>query len=612
MSIINTRRNALVPNRDGVSLGTDGYRWNTIFSCNVHATGCIEAVRFIGDGSQLTNLSLPPTKDISALDIDILPDRNLTRDIGAPLFRFMNVYTRNLNAQGNVTAANFYGSGNNLTFDRITSSIVPQIESATLGTLDNPFNIVYANNILALSDIKASRFIGDGSLLTNIKIPPLTINASAFKGIMTSVTPGCNAMFDIGTPLQRFNNAYVTNISAAGIVTGTKFLITTEGIQINVAPSSSSGSTFTMNLEPDILEKLGHEIDVSAKSIVGGVIVANEFIGDGSLIYNVKTLAPQQSNIVPYMPSMIELGSSNVPFKSLHVDDIQAGGDMLIEGTMLTKGDITVEGDLRVMRNFYVSSFLSIEGGIQLNGSISASNLVGDGRFIDNITHFGEITSNIYPFKASTIEIGSDMRPFRVIHTDEVNAYMQLSAGRIGVGTSTPSKLLDVQGDINFTGNLFKDGMMVSASPSGYCKPREQRIETSKIITYLGEAVGHFIDLDCETGEFKCTQNGVYNVTGYVWRTSRSYNDLDTAWSIIIHSIYNVGVMRYDLKGGASQNFVLQAGDTFTIMIHTGVTSASVIAPPMTLLPGSAFILTMVAVLPSMLELYDVCGMKDK
>jgi len=592
MSIINTRRNAFVPNRDGINLGTEGYRWNTMFSCNVHAVGTVSAVRFIGDGSLITNLSLPPTKDINALDIDILPDTNLARDIGAPLFRFMNLYTRNVNAQGTVTAANFVGNGNRLTLDSIKTSIIPEIGTATLGTLDNPFDSLYANNIYGLADVNASRFIGDGSLLTNIQIPPLTISSTAFKNIMAPLTPGCNAMFDLGTPLMRFNNAYVNNLSAAGIVTGTKFIITTEGIQINVASSCSSGSSFTMNLEPDILEKLGNEVDITAKSMVVGVIVANEFIGDGSLVYNVNSLAPQRSNIVPYMPSQIDLGTEDAPFQKLYVNEINAKGNVIIEGDMVANGNILVT------RN------VTIEGIMTLNGAISACNLAGDGRFIDNITHFGYITSNIYPFKEDTIDIGSDIRPFKAIFADEVSAYTQLSAGSVGIGTMTPTKLLDVQGDINFTGNLFKDGMMVNASPSGFCKPAYQRVESVSVLTYSAHSVGHFIDLDMPSGVFLCKQNGIYNVTGYAWRTSRAFNDLDIAWSIEVSNVYNISMSVHHLKGGGSQNFVLQVGDRFKVTIHTGLTSDSKIAPPLTVFSAGAVILTMVAVLPSMVELF--------
>lgn len=63
--------------------------------------------------------------------------------------------------------------------------------------------------------------------------------------------------------------------------------------------------------------------------------------------------------------------------------------------------------------------------------------------------------------------IGSYNEDLKLRTSGTTRITIKNSGGNVGIGTTSPIKKLDVKGDINFTGNLYKNGVLVSTSGSG-------------------------------------------------------------------------------------------------------------------------------------------------
>jgi hypothetical protein len=59
-------------------------------------------------------------------------------------------------------------------------------------------------------------------------------------------------------------------------------------------------------------------------------------------------------------------------------------------------------------------------------------------------------------------ETGSADRVLQVASRDDTKIMTVNSNGNVGIGITTPSYELDVSGDINFTGDLYKNGVLVN------------------------------------------------------------------------------------------------------------------------------------------------------
>ena len=71
----------------------------------------------------------------------------------------------------------------------------------------------------------------------------------------------------------------------------------------------------------------------------------------------------------------------------------------------------------------------------------------------DNSIRFGRYGDNFGSWEANVVHIDMDA---------PTNTFRIQESGNIGIGTNSPSKKLDVAGDINFTGNLYKNGSLFS------------------------------------------------------------------------------------------------------------------------------------------------------
>jgi hypothetical protein len=117
-----------------------------------------------------------------------------------------------------------------------------------------------------------------------------------------------------------------------------------------------------------------------------------------------------------------------------------------------------------------------------------------------------------------------------------LNEIIRLStSGNIGFGTTTPNYKLDVVGDINYTGNLLKNGELVSQSES-------QWTTSVNDIYYTNGNVG----IGSTMPNYKLDVVGDINYTGNLLKNGELVSQSESQWTTSVNDIYytngNVGI----------------------------------------------------------------------
>lgn len=545
----------------------------------MNVQGNVRAIKFIGDGSLLTNLPITTIVDtaisnwVNDSNFVPVPPVDLQHDVGTSTMRFRNVYTSNLIGLGTIYSERFHGKADSLNFENITTSIVPSQSfiDLSLGTQARPFASVHSRNIYASEEVRAFRFVGDGSMLTGIRA--ISESTTNFTNLNTNIIPAFDDVYTIGQPHMRYKTVFTNHLNALGIVTGSRLIITQNGAFLNVANSgsTSNGTGISFSIAEEIRLKLGDQVDATLNNMIINLLVAGELIGDGTNVYNVCSLGPVRSNIVPHSSSAIDLGSSNLPFRKLYVDSINT--QFTEFQNLEIQEDLTVNNNVIVGDNVEVGRSLFVEGDILCSRSITASNLIGNGSMIYGVNELGPLTANVIPYQELSISIGTPHLPFKEVHTDT------LYTARLHAS------------DLYFNGERITSLKNEKGSKICYCIPKETVYVRSGNLLYKSHNV-NFFNVDMRTGEFKSKSNGLYNIAFFSWRTNRSFNDMDVLWKIVHSTSYNLGVMEYQMKGTDNRHIFMREGDLLNIVVENAKYSDGFYASPMTVFSAGALVLT--------------------
>jgi hypothetical protein len=139
------------------NIATSGIIVTNLTATNVTADGIVRASSFIGDGSQLTGISIGTA--LASLSVSGSLTAGNTNILG-------RVTATNATINGTVQAAQFIGDGSQLTGIAATYTNL-----SSLATLALPSTDVSAKSLVASGEIRGQFFVGDGSQLTNLSYP---------------------------------------------------------------------------------------------------------------------------------------------------------------------------------------------------------------------------------------------------------------------------------------------------------------------------------------------------------------------------------------------------------------------------------------------------------
>lgn len=457
-SLRDNRKNTLVPRTAfEVDIGTLNVPLHTVYSSNVEAQGLVrcQVLEINGYIFNTDHLFIP--------------------DVTADVRSFKDVEASNLRVLDEIEAGVFLGDGNKLKLDRLENSLLPGSTEIDIGSHDRRFRHLYLFGDADVRDINArdvtaNRFIGDGNLLTN-----LPIEKTDYLNFPTDFIPDITVKHDIGSLSRRFRDLYNQNTLSQGYIQSRQIRITNETLPTGITDFIREANEYVRNLEYDVNEevmnKMGETIDLQLNTELIGISYTVEAIMKHGVVQ--RTLYPEKT-----LTGFI--GSPDYIFRELHVLHPFFYGPLNIPN---------VESD-------------NVAG-----VNVTASNFIGDGQYIDNITHFGRITSNIIPLFDKITDIGAEDFMFRELFADRVTT-----------------------NDINVRGMRT-----LRVEVSGILA-----IDTQKLyndfdnLSFQSETIQPFAEyVDIERGEFSVKESGIYTLSMYGVASNRNQNvDNNMHWYI--------------------------------------------------------------------------------
>ena len=410
---------------------------NTILLTNattgIVADGNVEALKFIGDGTSLTGLSLQHITDLG------------------------NVTT------SNIEAAYFKGDGSELT--NITLDNVVNKGNATS-------NVIHLTNatkgLEADGNIHASFFIGDGSKLVNVDLDTVvnkgnaTSNTVQFTNTGTSLTASGNVVIDGNVSST---TAFVSNVATMG--TTKTFVVTASG-----------GYFYIDGVDRPALELHEHQtyiFDVSSLSAGGHVFKLSETAqgthGGGSEYTDGVDLSVANKLILTVQTGASDLyyyctTSGHSSMGNTSPCKVYSTAELIVSGRVVTSGNVDVMSNVNVVGNVYANTFIGdgsqltgISGattsGLQVvttNGAIT-SDAIQFTNAGTSLTASGGITAAYFTGDGSNVAIG-EMTATTIPYVDS-NKQLRDSHIRHLANKTIINSNLEIEGNLFVTGNTF-------------------------------------------------------------------------------------------------------------------------------------------------------------
>jgi UDP-3-O-[3-hydroxymyristoyl] glucosamine N-acyltransferase len=440
-------------------------------STSLNVTGNVVATRFIGDGSFLDNIASTLEQIVingNTTSNTVIFDNTMASfvtnvysntgianlnpihmlDVGA------NVYIEDgtINVIGNVTASTFIGDGGLLSnlatnfdeiiingntttgtaiFDNTTAALVTNVYSNTGIANLNPIHMldvgdnIYmdSTSINVTGNVVATRFIGDGSFLDNI--------ASTLEEIITNGNTTSNTVIFDNTTAALVTNVY----SNTGIA------------NLNPIHTLDIGSNVWFT------DTENYKLNINGNAIMKNITLDSITLGTVFPLQAVTRTGNTTSNTVEFRNATTGLvTTSNAGIANINVvHTLDVGANLYVEDTgsnvlyvrgntyseIVTTGALGVNNtaaqhDLSVGSNLWVedtgSNVLTITGNVLANKLTLGSIELIPSYTLDNVIDVGNVASNTVEFNDATTAF--------------------VTASNVGIGTTSPRTLLEVQGGI--------------------------------------------------------------------------------------------------------------------------------------------------------------------
>jgi hypothetical protein len=509
-----------------IGLATLGYlsSFNTISSLNISSgsiyasfvssqnitASSIRANRFVGDGSLITNITavgIVLTVTNSGASAYVINGAN------NPTLFFIrgHRYIINVNASGHPfwiqTSSGAYNSGNiyntgitnngtqngtiifEVPYDAPQLYYVCQYHSAMAGSITvlsylSSFNTISSLNIssgsiyasllssqqITASSITANKFVGDGSLITNV--PNLGVTSiTAGTGIGVDTTTGAVTVSNSGVlSIEQGEGISITGsegsytITATGGTSGTiataDMVSTVIGIQLRATSSLTSSlqglsymgylSSFATISSLNISTGSIYASLLSSQQITVSSIRANKFVGDGSLLVNVPGTGGLATTDLT--STVTGLGTSGYLSSLTLLSTIENLGQ-IYNSTILVAGT-----NIAFSSNMNQITINGNSGGIELPALVSSIEGLGTLQYISSTQLISSIEGLGF---MGNLQLTSSIEGLgSILYLSSFNVLSTLNMSSGSVFTSTMSTTETNAGRLNF-GTLYNNGVQL-------------------------------------------------------------------------------------------------------------------------------------------------------
>ena len=408
---------------------------NTILLTNattgIVATGNVEALKFIGDGTSLTGLTLQHITDLG------------------------NVTT------SNIQAAYFKGDGSEL--ENITLDNVVNKGNATS-------NVIHLSNatkgLEADGNIHASFFIGDGSELTNVTLDNVvnkgntTSNTVQFTNTGTSLTASGNVAIDGNVSST---TALVSNVATMG--TTKTFVVTASGGYFHIdgvdRPALELHEHQTYIFDVSSLSGSQHVFRLSetVQGTHGGGAEYTDGVDHSVANKLILTVQTGASDLYYYCTN-----SNHPTMGNTSPCKVYSTAELVVSGRVDVSGNVDVDSNINVLGNVYANSFVGNGAGltnvptvstlqdVTTNGP-STSQTIQLTNTGTSLTASGGVTASYFTGDGSNVAIGA-MTATTVPYVDS-NKQLRDSHIKNAPDATIINSNLQVTGNLFVTGNTF-------------------------------------------------------------------------------------------------------------------------------------------------------------
>tara|TARA_Y100000593_G_scaffold11310_1_gene20138 strand:+ start:720 stop:2492 length:1773 start_codon:yes stop_codon:yes gene_type:complete len=183
------------------------------------------------------------------------------------------------------------------------------------------------------------------------------------------------------------------------------------------------------------------------------------YVPDGDIIANNYIVSSSQTNMTVAFASGSTMFGDTITDTHLFTGSIDTTGSLTVKGAISASGNLYLDGGITASANSYIND--SVDGG---DVAFEVRNSAGGGSTDETSTlKFGTsgtlLTAKIVggrdgTYASAAASDGNLQFYTRLNNTD--TEYMRITSdGKVGIGTATPSKTLEVAGDISASGEIW-------------------------------------------------------------------------------------------------------------------------------------------------------------
>lgn len=387
------------------------------------------------------------------VDSNIIPDKSKTHNLGSSTQEWNTIYVDTLTASTDVNIGNNLNVDNNtvlgsnisqdiVTFkSKINTPVLPNQDiTHNLGGTGGRWNTLYVQDVSAYGNVKidGNTFIGDTWLDT------VSVSAQVDSGVI----PVSGELHDLGSTTNRWrktntrdvdvsNNANIQNnlqVGGSSTLSGDVLIqdiLTVEQattLENNLAVSGTSIFSGDVTTQDNLTVQ--DNLVVSGTSMLKDDIIAGN---DLTVQNNLAVSGSSTLNDVTVGKNLVVSGTSMLIDHVTTDNDLTVGGNFNVNGTSVLIDSVTAQTDLTVQNNLLVtgSSVLSgdvhVRGDLRVDGNtfLSAGSdgtiYVGDNDQ-DNVVFTADIDSDFYPDKTQTYNVGTLTKQWNLVYTHDLSA----------------------------------------------------------------------------------------------------------------------------------------------------------------------------------------------